>query len=76
MVPGWEGTEEVVTLNVLAVPFPHEFEGITWMVPETDPTVAVIAFVVLPAVKVHPAGSVHVYVTPLTFVTLYACREP
>ena len=60
---------ETATPSVLAGPL-QGLKGVTLIVPFVDPTVTVTEFVVPPAVCVHPAGNVHVYDTPGTFVTL------
>ena len=59
-----------VTANVLAVPLPQAFDGVTVILPTPEPTVAVTEFVVVPPVCAHPAGNVQLYVTPATLVTL------
>ena len=76
MIPGCDGILPGVTARTPGVPFPHAFEGVTCMVPEPDPTVNVIEFVVPPPVWIHPAGNVQLYVIPGTFVTLYTCDVP
>ena len=72
MVDGCDGAAAMVdTASVCAVPFPQALDGVTVIVPPVKPAVTIIEFVVPPAVFVHPRGSVHVYVVPGTFVTLY-----
>lgn len=72
MVDGCAGAAAIVdTASVCEVPFPQALDGITIIVPPVTPAETVIEFVVPPAVFVHPTGSVHVYVVPGTFVTLY-----
>ncbi len=68
---GWEGRELTVTANVLAVPLPHVFDGVTETFPALDPTVTAIEFVPWPVVIDQPEGTAHVYVTPGTLVTEY-----
>ena len=58
IVPGWEGIVAIVTLNVLAVPDPHELLAVTDIVPPDAPAVAVIDVEV--ELPVHPDGNVHV----------------
>jgi hypothetical protein len=62
MAEGCEGAEDVVvvTARVLAVPFPHELEGVTVIVPEVVPLVTVMLPVPWPAVINQPEGGVHV----------------
>lgn len=50
MADGWAGTVVVVTVSVLAVPFPHVFDGVTVIVPSVAPTVTVTELVVPPPV--------------------------
>jgi hypothetical protein len=71
IVPGCEGSELTVTANVLAVPLPHVFDGVTETFPALAPTVTLIEFVPWPAVIDQPDGRVQVYVTPDTLVTEY-----
>lgn len=63
----------MVTANVCAVPLPQSFEGVTLILPDEVPTDTVILFVFCPAVIVQPEGTVHVKVTPETFITEYVC---
>ena len=58
IAPGWAGTALVVTANVLAVPGPHVFDGVTPMSPDADPAVTVIKFDPWPAVMLQPDGTV------------------
>ena len=51
------GRAFTVVANVVAVPFPQPFEGVTVTFPEVAPTVAVTEFVVVPAVCVQPEGN-------------------
>lgn len=62
------GTATGATAKLRAVPLPQEFEGVTVMFPEPEPTVVVMELVVLDPVQ--PDGKTHVYVTPATLVTL------
>ena len=45
-------------VNVLAVPLPQEFDGVTVTFPKVPFVVTVIELVVPPAVCTHPAGNV------------------
>jgi len=75
IVPGWAGVVATVTLNVLAVPEPHELLAVTEMVPPDAPAVASIDVDV--ELPVHPEGNVHVYdVAPETAAMLYVLDEP
>jgi len=65
-----------VTGNVLEVPAPQVLEGVTVMVPLFPLVVTVTELFVPPAVCIHPAGKVQLYVVPATFVTLYTCEVP
>ena len=58
IVPGWAGVVATDTLNVLAVPVPHELFATTEMVPPADPATAVMDVEV--ELPVQPAGNVHV----------------
>ena len=58
IAPGWAGVVATVTLNILAVPEPHELLAITEIFPPVAPAVAVIE--VEEEVPVHPDGNVHV----------------
>ena len=44
------GVVAAVTANVLAVPLPQSFDGVTVMLPEPEPTVAVTELVFPPPV--------------------------
>ena len=46
------------TARVWAVPLPQEMHGVTVMFPEPEPTVTVMALVVVPAVCTQPVGKV------------------
>lgn len=52
------GAALTVTESVREVPDPHEVEGVTETVPPVVPMVTVILFVPVPAVMVHPEGTV------------------
>ena len=64
--PGQTTTPEVVgailtvTAIFCAVPFPQEFDGVTFTSPDPEPTFTVKEFVVLAGVAIHPAGKLHV----------------
>jgi hypothetical protein len=61
---GCEGTAVVDTASVWSVPFPHELEGVTVIIPAVVPLVTVMLLVPCPAVIDQPEGTVHVLVTP------------
>ena len=60
IILGCAGTVFVVTANVLAVPLPQAFDGVTLILPAAVPTVTVIEFVPCPAVIDQSPGTVHV----------------
>jgi len=61
MAPGVAGAVPLpVIANVLAVLIPQELLAVTETLPELQPIVAVIAFVVLPVTIVAPVGKVQV----------------
>ena len=58
IVPGWDGVVAIATLNVLAVPDPHELLAVTETVPPDALAVAVMDVEV--ELPVQPEGIVHV----------------
>jgi hypothetical protein len=69
MTEGCKGTVVVVTANDREGPS-HTLLGVTTIIPDVAPDVTVMLLVPCPAVMLQPEGTVHVYVTPDTFVTL------
>ena len=61
IAPGIVGSGSVaVTVRLLAVPVPHELDGVTVMLPIVDPAITVTEFPVPPPVCIHPEGKVQV----------------
>ena len=58
MGEGCVGVVIGVTESSVGVPAPQLLEGVTFTLPDAEPTVTVIELVVPPAVCVHPVGRV------------------